>query len=181
MAENNKVNQFLRDYSLLVGILVVCSLLLFGMVSLTRPSWRNGLKTQLQSVFDRIHPGEYVAGGDIPLNSNLDASSAVFELLTPEANVAELLGNPVPAKQYGIIMRMPTIFGPLPGIFRVDGDGGVHFVGFAFHFARYEEQFSKSLFYPRIGQFETRVQKLLEATSIGPTNVGAANAARRDK
>jgi hypothetical protein len=135
--------------------------LAFGAVSLTRSSWQKGLKTQLQTVLDRVQPGEYLAGKNIPLKSNLESSSAVFELLTPESTVAELIGSIPPAKQYGVILRVPSLFGPLPGVFRVDGTGVVHFVGFAFHFARYEAQFNKSLFYPRISQLEKRVQKML--------------------
>jgi hypothetical protein len=161
MPENNKANHFLRDYGLLVGILIVGVLLAFSAVLLTRSSWQNGLKTQLQSVLDRVHPGEYLAGKSIPLKSSLASSSAVFELLTPESTVAELLGNTAPIKQYGIIMRVPTLFGPLPGVFTFDAANTVHFAGFSFHFARFESAFSKSLFYPRIDQLEKRVQKML--------------------
>jgi hypothetical protein len=159
MAETNGT----KTYGLFVGILAACVLLLFGLVLLTRTSWQNGLRSQAQVVLDRVYPGEYRMSAFIPLNSSFAASAAVFELLTPERIVSSLLGTDanVVQKQYGIILKVPTLFGPLPGVFVSDSMGIVHFAGFAFRFARFESTFSKSLFYPRVSQLERRVQTLL--------------------
>jgi hypothetical protein len=144
-----------KTFGLFVGILVVCVALLFGFTRLTRLSWQNSLSSQVQTVLDISYPGEYRVDAFVPLRSTLASSSAVFELLTDADAEPE-------QKQYGIILKVPTAFGPLPGVFVSDESGIIRFAGFAFHFARFEPTFSKSLFYPRIRELEQRVQTLLE-------------------
>ena len=153
-----------KTYGLFAGLLIVCVLLLFGFTRLTRLSWQNNLQASAQTVLDRVYPGIYRVDAFVPLNSTLAASAAVFELLTPEKIVTGLLGtgDKPERAQYGIILKISTVFGPLPGVFITDGEGTVHFAGFAFHFARLEPAFSKSLFYPRVSQLEQHVQTLLE-------------------
>lgn len=150
--------QFLRNYGIFTGILVGFTLILFGFTFLTRPVWKKGLQAQIQTVLDRTCPGEYQVGGPVTLHSSFSSSSAVYLLIPAKTSAM--------AAQYGVITRVPTLFGPMPGVFFTDPAGAAHFAGFAFHFERFEESFSKSLFYPHIDGLEKQIRGMLVLLNI---------------
>jgi hypothetical protein len=134
------------------------------LVILPRPFWDRGLQYQIQLVLDREYPDKYRVGEPVLLNTGFFSSQAVYELFSSEAIAARvLLPQSGPIKQYGIIARISTQFGPLPGVFITHSDGTVHFVGFGLNFERFQEQFGQSLLYPRMNRVERRVAETLSA------------------
>jgi hypothetical protein len=154
MTETNDTVRFLKNYGSFLGILVVFLALLCLFITLSRPAWSRGLQAQIQTTLDRSYPGGYQVGDPVALNSSFFSTSAVFEVTGPDF-------------QYGIILRTPTLFGPLPGVFLADAGGNIRFAGFTLRFDRFETQFGQSLLYPRLYRLEKYAREILRSANIG--------------
>ena len=106
---DEKTKKVLQMFSIFFGIIIGMTVILVTMTLLSRTSWKNGLAIEMQTVLDKYEESQYTVGKNLPVNSNLSTSSAVYSLLKKNAKSSE--------KYYGIIVRMPSILGPVPAVF----------------------------------------------------------------
>jgi hypothetical protein len=118
-----------RQFAIITGTLAVLFFILFGVNTLTRASWERGLREETQLVLDRTFPGQYLVKDRVTVTPAIDATGAAFELSPQE-------GNPFEQQRLGLIINVPTIFGPQPGVFLCEGENEgntVRFAGFGFY------------------------------------------------
>ncbi len=123
----------LRNYGIFLGIMVLMTAALIFSILQARDSWKKGLAVEVQSVLDAHADGKYIVDKFVAVDSTISTSSAVYSLLRPGTNSKD--------KFYGVIVRVPSIVGPLPAVFvcsERDMDKPV-FIGFAGDFGRVED------------------------------------------
>lgn len=120
---NESTKKNLTIFSIFFGIIIGMTALLIIMTLLSRNSWKNGLAQEVQNVLDSYQPSTYTVAKSLQLDSTFATSSAVFSLMKK--------GGQKKQGHYGIIVRMPSILGPLPGVFVYDEGGSVFFAGYA--------------------------------------------------
>lgn len=113
------IKNFLVFFGMVFGMIVV--LIIFSLSA--RNSWRAGLAVEVQNVLDSYPYGQYTVGTNLPVNSTLSTSSAVYKLIKKDDRKNE--------KYYGVIVRIPSMLGPLPAVFIYSENNGVFFAGYA--------------------------------------------------
>ncbi|MBQ5877743.1 MAG: hypothetical protein IIW71_08095, partial [Treponema sp.] len=63
--ENNNLKESFRIYGIFIGILVVFFGILIGMIFLSRTSWKNGIKSEVQVVLNEANPNQWIVGNFI--------------------------------------------------------------------------------------------------------------------
>ncbi|MBO5123731.1 MAG: hypothetical protein J6C11_01255 [Spirochaetaceae bacterium] len=110
-----------------LGFFLAVMLLLFSLLALmvfcAKDTWDKRLQKRVAQTIERLYPGEYVAGNKVPLQGPHATSMAAYELVP----VSSQTTGPV----YGVIVRVATLFGPLPAVFRYTPQVGTEFIGFA--------------------------------------------------
>lgn len=105
----DKTKENLRVYGIFFGFIVVMTVILILLVSFSRDSWKKGLAVDIQNVLNENNENSYIVDKYVTVDSLISTSSAVYTLLKVGANPSE--------KYYGIIMRVPSIIGPVPAVF----------------------------------------------------------------
>lgn len=113
------IKNFLVFFGMVFGMIVV--LIVFAFIA--RNSWRAGLAVEVQKVLDSYPHGQYTVGMNLPVNSTLSTSAAVYKLIKKDDRKNE--------RYYGVIVRIPSMLGPLPAVFIYSENNGVFFAGYA--------------------------------------------------
>ena len=106
----------------LAVVLVLFSLLVL-MVFVSKDTWDKRLQKRVTQTIERLYPGEYVAGNKVELQGTYATSAAAYELVP----VSSQKTGPL----YGVIIRVATLYGPLPAVYRYSSATGAEFIGFA--------------------------------------------------
>lgn len=117
------VKKHLIVYGTFLGFIVLVFAILITLTLLARNSWKTGLANEVQNVLNDNYPDGYTVNKYIELDSLLNTNAAVYSLIKKGASNSD--------RFYGVIVRIPTITGPLPAVFIYNEDAQVNFVGFA--------------------------------------------------
>ncbi len=120
-----KTKKTLITYSTFFGILIFMTSILVFFTIKAQDSWKSELGKEMQAVLDKYPSESYIVDKYIPLNSTLSTSAAAYSLLKVGASPND--------KYYGIIVRIPSLIGPVPAVFLCNGKNceKVDFAGFA--------------------------------------------------
>lgn len=131
MEESAKKN--LKTYGIFLGIIVLMTAILIVSILYTRESWKKGLADEMQSVLDSYTDEKFIVDRYVEVDSLVSTSSAVYSLLKVESGLRK---SNVP--YYGVIIRVPSIVGPVPAVFVCNGNNvdDVRFVGYAGDFGK---------------------------------------------
>lgn len=113
----------LISFSIFFGIVFALTAALVTVTLLSRGAWRTGLAGEMQRVLDAGHPAQYTVGEFLPVESAVSTLAAVYSLSRMDARMSD--------RYYGVIVRIPSILGPLPAVFVYSASGGVYFAGYA--------------------------------------------------
>ena len=105
--ENNNLKESFRIYGIFIGILVVFFGILIGMIFLSRTSWKNGIKSEVQVVLNEANPNQWIVGNFIEQQTLFSTSSAVYELHNKEKA----------DRYYAVIIRTTSLYGFVPAVF----------------------------------------------------------------
>ena len=112
-------------------MLVVFTLLIYLSI-VSKKSWINNLKTAVEVVLDEKQPNTWSVAKNIEINNPFTMSSACFEAR-----------NRKNGEMYKVmIIRVVTNYGPMPGVFSIDKENNVDFIGFSNLHGRIEKQVS---------------------------------------
>lgn len=106
-----------------LAIALVLFSLLILMIFVARDTWDMRLQKRVTQTIERLYPGEYVAGNKLVLEGPYATSAAAYELVP----VSSQKTGPL----YGVIIRIATLYGPLPAVYRYSPNSGAEFIGFA--------------------------------------------------
>lgn len=106
-----------------LAVILILLTLLVLMVFVSRDTWDKRLQKRVAQTIERLYPGEYVAGNKVELQGPYATSAAAYELVP----VSSQKSGPL----YGVIIRVTTLYGPLPAVYRYSSATGTEFMGFA--------------------------------------------------
>ncbi len=149
-----KINtkEFLKDYAIFIGILVVFFAILFGMTKLSSNKWTEGLKNSIQSVLDEKQPQTWNVGDSLKIKSAFSTSAGVYEL--SNKNDAE--------RYYAVTLRVTTFFGPMPAVFVYNKNKGCEFKGYYAIKGRVKKILENTPNDSRIAYWSEKVHKIVE-------------------
>ncbi len=144
----------LTVFSILFGIIFGLTVILISMTLISRNSWKKGLAFEVQHVLDSYQGGTYTVTKNLQLNSTFSTSAAVYSLMKKDEQKNR--------KYYGVIVRMPSILGPLPGVF-IYGEGrGVSFAGYAIDNGKASVTVERQLSSNILNYWEEMIPKIIE-------------------
>lgn len=115
--------RILKNFSIFFGFIFGMCMILVLFTVLAHSSWKTGLAQSVQNVLDSYQEQRYTVAGYVELDSTISVSTAVYSLYKKDSNKNK--------KYYAVIMRIPSILGPLPSVFIYNEEEGVHFAGYA--------------------------------------------------
>lgn len=118
----------LRIYGTFLGILVFMTFILITATLLAKNSKKTFLAADMQRVLDQYEPDGYKVGSPLALKSAFSTSAAAFTLDRQNQRQNEFYA--------GIIIRIPTIFGPMPAVFICKDEEDAVFAGYAVDLAK---------------------------------------------
>lgn len=120
---NETTKKNLIIFSIFFGIVFGMTVLLVTFTLVSRNSWKNTLALEVQHVLDSYPDGTYTVSRNLTLNSSLSTSAVIYSLLKKDGRSNQ--------KYYAILVRIPSILGPLPAVFIYNEKDGVSFAGYA--------------------------------------------------
>lgn len=120
---DSETKKILKNFSIFFGMIFGMTAILVTFTLLSRSSWRNGLALEMQHVLDSYPETHYTVSKNLRIDSTFSTSAAVYSLLKRDERRNE--------KHYGVIVRIPSVLGPLPAVFVYEEKSGVFFAGYA--------------------------------------------------
>ena len=132
MSEQISYKQFFKNYLILIGVMLVVFTLLIYLSIVSKKSWNNNLKTAVEVVLDEKQPNTWSVGKNIDINNPFTMSAACYEAR-----------NRKNGEVYKVmVIRVVTNYGPMAGVFSIDKENNVDFIGFSNLHGRIEKQVS---------------------------------------
>ena len=154
--ENNNLKESFRIYGIFIGILVVFFGILIGMIFLSRTSWKNGIKSEVQVVLDEANPNHWIVGNFIEQQTLFSTSSAVYELHNKEKA----------DRYYAVIIRTTSLYGFVHAVFVYNKSSGVEFIGFAGVHGRIKKLMEYKSNTKRINYWSSRIPQIVEKAGV---------------
>ena len=119
---DSETKKILKNFSVFFGMIFGMTVILVTFTLLSRASWRNGLALELQHVLDSYPDAQYTVSKNLRVDSTFSTSAVVYSLLKKDEGKNA---------HYGVIVRIPSMLGPLPAVFVYEEKSGVVFAGYA--------------------------------------------------
>lgn len=131
MEESAKKN--LKTYGIFFGIIIFMSAVLIASILYARESWQKGLASEVQSVLDSYEDEKFIVDKYVDVGTLASTSAAVYSLIKVGGEQRKSSDS-----YYGVIIRVPSIVGPVPAVFVCNGNKAddVMFVGYAGDFGK---------------------------------------------
>lgn len=151
---DNKSKRILKNFLIFFGLIFGMAAILVIFSLAAGNSWKIGLAVEVQSVLYSYPDGQYTVGKNLELKSALSTSSAVYSLIKKDERKNE--------KYYGIIVRIPSVLGPLPAVFIYNDSKGVSFAGYAVDNGKAEETVDIRIANSIMSYWEEMIPKIIE-------------------
>ena len=109
----------LQEYGIFAGCIVLLAIVLSVAAIFTKGAMHTGIKTEIARVLEEAEPGVWHIGDFVDFAVPVSSSAACFSVKGGSGNA------------YTCIVRMETIYGPLPAVFISDGKHTARFIGIA--------------------------------------------------
>ncbi len=152
MKQNTTYKTFFLNYLIFILIAAVIFLLLIYSVKVSQNSWDNNLKQTIETFFDEQEPDNWIVETPVRIKSPLITSLACYD--TRNKKNGEYYKT--------FIVRIQTLYGPVPGIFIMDKNNNVDFKGFAVIHGRVAELLHKNTFSKRIDYWRMRIPEMVK-------------------
>ena len=148
----------IKKFSIFFGMIFGMTVLLVTTSLFAHNSWKAGLALELQHVLDSYSAAQYTVGKNIQINSTISTSAVVYSLLKKDERKNE--------KYYGIIVRIPSILGPLPAVFIYNENKDVIFIDYAVDNGKASDTVRKQISNSVMRYWEDMIPKILEKAQI---------------
>ena len=109
----------LQEYGIFAGCIVLLAVVLSVAAIFTKGAGQAGIKTEIARVLEEAEPGVWHIGDFVDFDAPVSSSAACFSVKGGSGS------------GYACIVRMETMYGPLPAVFISDGRHTARFVGIA--------------------------------------------------
>jgi hypothetical protein len=141
-----------KKYGYFAAILIVFMGLLILFSLLSNRKWQNGLRSQIESVLQESTNEKYVVGPYVYVKTPFVTSAAVYQL-----NAKQKKTN-----QYVVILRVTTMYGPLPAVFIYTSGKEAEFVDFIYFDAKSNQQIADSSHNAQIDYWCKRIPSIIQ-------------------
>lgn len=152
MKTNISYKIFFKNYGIVVAYLVIIFGILIYFSKISQKSWQKNLKTTTQTVLNEYFDNEWTVGNPVRIKNALSQSSACFE--TYNKKNGEMYKS--------IIIRIQTMYGPLPAVFIVDKENNVTFAGYSSVHGRVQNQLNNNNNNKRILYWKQKIPEILK-------------------
>lgn len=121
MTQNISYKDFFKRYGIFVAILVVIFGILIYTICFSQRSWTQNLKSAVETVLEEKDPNTWTVEENIKIKNPFTMNASCFEVRNRKS------GDLYKA----VIIRVQTLYGPLPAVFMLDDDNKVSFVGYS--------------------------------------------------
>lgn len=143
---------FFKNYGIVVAYLTIIFGILIYVTKVSQKSWQNNLKTSTQIVLDEYNPNEWIIGNNIPIKNSLSQSSACYEARNKKNGEIYKV----------VILRVQTLYGPIPSVFSVDKDNEVNFIGYSTVHGRIQKQIIQNRSNKRINYWKEKIPEIIK-------------------
>jgi len=109
----------LQEYGIFAGCIVLLAIVLSVAAIFTKGAMHAGIKTEIARVLEEAEPGVWHIGSFVDFAAPISSSAACFSAASRNGD------------GYACIVRLETMYGPLPAVFISDGKHTARFVGVA--------------------------------------------------
>ncbi|WP_294429962.1 hypothetical protein [uncultured Treponema sp.] len=155
--DDERKRTFLK-FSVIFGMVFGMTVILAVFTLVSRNSWKASLAFEVQNVLDSYSDSQFTVSNALQLNSSFSTSAAVYSLLKKDERVA--------GKYYGVIVRVPSIVGPLPAVFIYREGGGVTFAGYAIDNGKASDTVKLQLSTNVLRYWEDMIPKIVAKTVV---------------
>lgn len=142
--------------SIFCGILVVFFCLLLSFTLMGRKSWKNGLRNEIQTVFTENSFTEFSPGEYVRIKNNTTVSCGVYKAVSSEQKIL--------SGKYAVIIRVPTIFGPVAAVYTFEkGKSNADFIGFAHIKAPFSDTVKNTSVNMQVGYWGGRIPAIVDS------------------
>lgn len=149
-----KTKEFLRGYGIFFGIILSFMLILALFGKLAAGRWERGLRQSVATVLDEKQAGAWRLGAAVRIKTPLAMGAAAYRATRVEDG----------ADAFAVILRVQTLFGPLPAVFVQTGEEPAAFIGFASVHGRVAVLLDSFAASPRISYWRRKIKSILEAS-----------------
>ncbi len=161
MLEKQEVLKLAKKYGIFCAIVLCLFTVLLVVTLFSRESWRQGLAGTLQETLNASYPDTYAVGNPVPLLTPFSTSAAIYNL-----TLKKVPSSSQQLRQYGVLVRIPTIAGPAPAVFLYSHDSGVAFVGYALNYGKAARVFENDIGLKIIQYWQAQVLDILNTAGV---------------
>lgn len=152
--DKSKMKELLRIYGIFSGILIFMLGIIIGAVKISERRRENKLRAAVVKVFSENTEDERQIGKFIKIKSPASLNAALYEINDLRSA----------SKDYALILRVQTLYGPVPAVFLYNKDGGAKLIGFAAISGRIKRLLQDDSSNPRISYWEKRIPGIVNDT-----------------
>ncbi|MGP1458115.1 MAG: hypothetical protein ACTTKL_02245 [Treponema sp.] len=154
---NLRTKELLRVYGIFTAMMIIMLTAAGGAVKLSSLRWENALRAAVEKTLSENTGFDGKVGAFVRIKSPFSLSAALYELDPPFPDGA----------QYALILRVQTMYGPVPAVFTYGSDTGALFVGFASVSGRVKRLLEDNDADPRLRYWTAKVPAILRAVVTG--------------
>lgn len=140
----------LRITCIFAGILTFFFLIDFGCIRLAEKKWTKGLQQAVETMLEEKQPDKWKVTKPVRILSPFSTSAALYEL--QDKNSAE--------KEYAVIIRTTTLFGPYPAVFLYKKNSGAEFLGYTCVSGRVKRILEENTTNPLLAYWTQKIEKI---------------------
>lgn len=146
---NNKT--FFIKYAYFLGVLVVVFGILIYSVVLSRRSWVNNLRTSVEKVLNENEPDMWAVGKVRNIENPFSLNCVCYESRYKKTGENFTV----------VLIRVSTLYGPLPAVFLYDDNENVSFVGYSSLHGRISNQIKNHPSDKRINYWKKKIPEII--------------------
>lgn len=154
--KKKEILECLKTYGIFIGLITFLFLVIVGMSILSQKSLENGLRKNISVVLEEKFPSQYEVKEFKKINSTISYSSAVYHLKSVKGS----------DKNYAVVVRTNTFFGPVSSLFLYNLNSGSSYVGVLGVNGRVKKILESSKASVKLNYWNNRIPEIIEKAEI---------------
>lgn len=150
--DKTKSKQQIINYILFAGILIVLFGILLLLTVISKKSWNDGLKYQIQTVLDDAKPGTYIVQDALVVNSGFATSCGAYTVKKVKDGGKQCTAA---------IIKITTMYGPMPAVYLNEKGEDWEFVDFACLSGKTAQQIKEMSMNSQIAYWKKRMPTII--------------------
>ena len=157
MSEKISNKDFFIKYGIFVASIAILFGLMFYFVKLSCKSWNKYLRSNVEITLEENEPNTWTIDNPIKIKNSFAMNAAGFEVRNRKNGET----------RKALIIRVQSIYGPLPAVFTVSKDGEVYFSGYSSIHSRVLTQLNSDVLNKKLEYWKEKIPYILELSPKG--------------